>query len=428
MEKEFGFENEELDIGEDQDDKKMAFATGVAQEKESSIDTLGELFLATKGSFMAYLPDSVNCALQLLDHYHSSVRVSAAGCLLKFFKTAYLMVHPSEWESGLPTKIQLHENVANIGKLAMEGTLLLLADEDDRIVVNQCLQFVSEALKIIGPAAVCQSFSGENPSSTGSHLDMISNQLLLILRSEHPCQFVDSSELDLNENEDLAELDALVISSAADAVGALTAAVGPQFESYCNQFLPLISKFYKKSKPLSDRSMAIGAVAEIVEGLEHGVSAFTADLLNLFLKALVDEEDEVRSNSAFGIGMLCLFSAVDLKPQLPIILDKLHPLLMSKSTTNLKDNACGALCRLIIKYQDSVPLDIAVPLVLDCLPLQNDYQENTPIFKTLVALLNSGNPQVNCYFLSLAVKSDAASVALICISSGCFSASAQLYD
>jgi hypothetical protein len=39
--------------------------------------------------------------------------------------------------------------------------------------------------------------------------------------------------------------------------------------------------------------MAIGSIAEIVDGLESGVNPFTNDLMGFFLKGMSDEEDEM---------------------------------------------------------------------------------------------------------------------------------------
>jgi hypothetical protein len=134
---EFGLVAQETEvIGEEEE--QPIFASGIAQEKESSIDTLGELFAATKTAFMPYVPDSINLALSLLDHYHDSVRITAIATLLKFFNTAYGIGNHNEWIPGLPLQKPLHENVANIGKLAIEGVLALLCEEEDRyLLINK---------------------------------------------------------------------------------------------------------------------------------------------------------------------------------------------------------------------------------------------------------------------------------------------------
>jgi hypothetical protein len=382
-------DEEDLEIGEEENEDRQ-FASGIAQEKESSVDTLGELFAATKSAFMPFLPDSINSALTLLGHYHESVRITSANTLLKVLNTAYSMVHSDEWEPGLPLKYTPHENVVNIAKLVIEGVVALLADEDERMVVTQVFQSIGETLKICGPLPVSGNCSQE--SFQGTHLDLLANQLLLVLQDVHPCQNRDESFEE--EDEDLAELDALVITAAADTVASLAAAVGPKFAIYFEKFSPCIARFFKPSKPLADRSMAIGALAEIVDGLEDGCTPYTGDLMQLFMKGMQDPEDEVKSNAAFGAGVLCTHSTSDVSGYYPQLLQLLHPLFNPNSPTNMQENACGALCRMILKHESSVPLDMCLPILLQSLPLKNDYEENRPVFKALIKLLQDGNPFV----------------------------------
>jgi hypothetical protein len=136
VEKNDGFDvdaaEEALELGEELDKDSPSFASGIAQEKEYSIDTLAELFASTKSAFMPYLAETINVAMPLLDHYHESVRSSASAALLRCFETAFKMNHPGDWKEGLPLETQLHENVMNIGKLAIESILCMLAEEDDR--------------------------------------------------------------------------------------------------------------------------------------------------------------------------------------------------------------------------------------------------------------------------------------------------------
>jgi hypothetical protein len=386
-ENDFGVpEEEDLEIGEEENEDRQ-FASGIAQEKESSVDTLGELFAATKSAFMPFLPDSINSALTLLSHYHESVRITSANTLLKILNTAYSMAHSEEWEPGLPLKYTPHENVVNIAKLVIEGVVALLADEDERMVVTQVFQSIGETLKICGPLPVSGQCSQE--SFQGSHVDLLANQLLLVLQDMHPCQSRDESFEE--EDEDLAELDALVITAAADTVASLATAIGPKFAVYFEKFSPCIARFFKPSKPLADRSMAIGALAEIVDGIEDGCTPFTNDLMQLFMKGMQDPEDEVRSNAAFGAGVLCTHSTSDVTGYYPQLLPLLHPLFNPNTPTNMQENACGALCRMILRHQALVPLDVCLPILLQSLPLKKDYEENRPVFKALIKLLQDGN-------------------------------------
>jgi hypothetical protein len=251
------------------------------------------------------------------------------------------------------------------------------------MVVTQGLQYISETLKIAGPATLSQEFVGGDALQS-SHLDFLCNLILSIMNGTHSCQQLDDSLVE----EEMAELDALVITAAADTVGAIASAIGPQFASYFEKFLPLIAKFYKKPS-VADRSMAIGSLAESVEGLEEGVMPFKNALMELFMVALADEDDEVKSNAAYGAGNLCFYTKAT--EHIPKLLQLLHPLFQSTSNTNIKDNACGAVCRIILTDSSAVPLDQALETILGCLPLVKDYEENRPIYKTFVKLLNDGN-------------------------------------
>ena len=81
----------------------------------------------------------------------------------------------------------------------------------------------------------------------------------------------------------------------------------------------------KKSRSLSDRSSAVGCLAEIISGMKGAISPSTQPLLELFFNALSDESAEVQSNAAFATGLLVEHSTVDLAPQYLHLLSALRP-------------------------------------------------------------------------------------------------------
>ena len=392
-------DDDEGDFLDQEEPEGIKFASGIAQEKEFSLDTLGELFEATKSDFMPYLANSINISMSMLDHYNEGVRTTACETMFQFFAVSYEMSNPNDWTPGLPLKEPLHENVANIGKIAIEGAIVMLEDEDDRYqnlmrnTVTRTLHGLSDLLKKVGPAGVVQSFTGEQ-SNKGAHVDAIANLLVKILKREHPCQADDLSFGDESEeSEEFAELDGLVIAAAADVVAGLSLVLGQQFESYFETFFPLLHGFCRNNSS-SDRSMAIGVLAECCDGLEAGTTKFTEELLNLFTQALNDEDFEVKSNAAFGIGVLVANSERDTRPYFPTILSSLSPLFMSATKTNLIDNLCGCISRMILKAPDAIPLGEVLPAVLKALPLKNDFAENRPVFKMIIILLAQNNSVV----------------------------------
>jgi hypothetical protein len=59
---------------------------------------------------------------------------------------------------------------------------------------------------------------------------------------------------------------------------------------------------------------------------------------------------------------------------------------------NAKDNAAGAVARLITRNTAAVPLDQVLPVLIGSLPLTKDYLENRPVFRAIFHLFRT-NPQ-----------------------------------
>lgn len=60
----------------------------------------------------------------------------------------------------------------------------------------------------------------------------------------------------------------------------------------------------KPSSSASDKSFAVGTVAEAIQGLGKASSTFVPRLMPLMLGAARDTDKEVRSNAIFGLGVL----------------------------------------------------------------------------------------------------------------------------
>lgn len=60
----------------------------------------------------------------------------------------------------------------------------------------------------------------------------------------------------------------------------------------------------------------------------------------------------------------------------------------------MADNASGAICRLIMKNPSAIPLDQVLPVILQHLPLKKDFEENEPVYRCVLHLLQSNNPFV----------------------------------
>jgi len=215
------------------------------------------------------------------------------------------------------------------------------------------------------------------------------------LQKKHICQ----QDMDGEEEEDLdvesSEYDWLVIETALELITCLAAALGPNFSELWRIFEKPVIK-YTSGQEKAERSNAVGTIAECIGNMGSAVTEFTAPLMKILLKRIGDEEPEVRSNAAYGTGLLCEKSdnEKEVLSNYNVILGKLEPLLHDQQQARLLDNSAGCVARMIRKHPSRVPLDNVLPALVQILPLREDYEENTAVFDMIVTLYQANNPVI----------------------------------
>lgn len=134
--------------------------------------------------------------------------------------------------------------------------------------------------------------------------------------------------------------------------------------------------------------------------MKSAVTPSTELLLELFYRALSDDDAEVQSNAAFAAGLLVENSEVDLSPQYLHLLAAFRPLFVvapdaAAAKFNARDNAAGAVARLIVRNTAAIPLDQVLPVFIETLPLKNDFLENRPVFRALFHLFRTNAPALH---------------------------------
>jgi importin-4 len=128
--------------------------------------------------------------------------------------------------------------------------------------------------------------------------------------------------------------------------------------------------------------------------MKGAISPHTQPLLELLYIALGDTESTVLSDAAFALGLLVENSQADLTHQYLQLLGALRPIFDVTPDSpavklNAKDNAAGAVGRLIVRNTAAIPLDQVLPVFIGALPLKNDYLENRPVFRALFHLFRT---------------------------------------
>ncbi|KAM6496954.1 ARM repeat-containing protein [Amanita muscaria] len=370
-------------------DKMLDVNSAIAVEKEIAADTLGTLFAATQTHFLPYVEPSALELVNLLSHYYEGIRKSATDSLLETVRTFYDLSDHQPWEAGSVAQ-PLDPNVKELIGHSLPPLFDMYETEDNKTVVSTLLVGLSETITKIGPAFI------------EGYVEHLCNMAVQVLSQKAPCQQDPDQDEAEEAPEDQAEYDSVLISSAGDLVSALANAMGAAFAPAFVTFCPLIIKYCKKHRSLSDRSAGIGALAEIIAGMKGAITAQTELLLDLFFSALSDSEAEVQSNAAFATGMLVENSDMDLSPQYLHILSALRPLFnvtpeSSAAHLNAKDNAAGTVARLIIKNPNAVPFDQVMPIFISALPLTHDFLENNAVFRALFHMFRTDTTPLRPY-------------------------------
>lgn len=136
----------------------------------------------------------------------------------------------------------------------------------------------------------------------------------------------------------------------------------------------------------------MGTLAEVVEALGSASGQFVPQLLPLFQSGARDEDDEVRSNSIYGLGVLGQHGGEAVLVHYHNILATLSEALSKESFPRAFDNICGAVARLIAASPSSVPMEQVFPVVFGCLPLREDFEENSTVFQCFLVLYRQQHP------------------------------------
>jgi len=377
-------EDDDDDVFEDLDDEDLEEAlhgmnTGIMTEKETAADALDELFANCGSSFLPYVEAAVKALKGLVASFNENLRKSGSSALLSYISTANQLTSPPKWVPGV-NPAPLNQDVKGLVDLVVPDILQMWEEEDDRDVVTSLCDTFSAVITEVGPAVIAPE-----------HLEKICKYALDILELKSPCQVEDAAE---NVAEDLSEWDAHLIRGASDLVSTLALAVGPEFAPAFAAFYPALTSYCEPRRQPTERSTAIGALAESINGLKGGCTQYTQQILNLLLTTIKDADLDVRSNTAFALGSLVFQSDADLTTHYGTILSNLFPLFDRETNTTdtnqACDNACGAVSRLILKSPNAIPLDQVLPILIGHLPIKQDFVENAKVFDALLLLLSSG--------------------------------------
>jgi HEAT repeat protein len=394
------FSDEEEANGSDGDDydniKGVAISirSGALDEKVSALHCMASIISSCSKHFLAYTPRCLAALDELSEYPHKFVRhavMHASNELLNCYHNTF----PNPRKANRGEIIPMHNNTKQVVDALMPLFVERIEGEDDRETVAAACDAITDALKLFSWSVLADK--NENK---------LYKLIQLLLEEKAACQ----RPTDEEDEQTLADHDEILIDSVFDLISALAAVGGARFLPAFHAFFPFILKFGEAHKPIYDRSMAIGCIAEVCgEFNSSQLQPYINQLLPLIMNCLKDEAIEVRRNAAFAVGNLALNGGAAVQNLFNQFLPLLQPLFNRPDSTTkqstkgensqrkvsdadyyaCRDNAVAAICKMIKTAPQLLPIDKLLPAIISALPIKGDYQEAGSIYPCLISLYKS---------------------------------------
>ncbi|KAK1386133.1 importin-4 [Heracleum sosnowskyi] len=352
--------------------RNISIRTGVLDEKAAATQALGLFASHTKSAYAPYLEESLKILIRHSTYFHEDVRLQAITSL-KHMLTAAQEVYQVNYLEGAAKTKEILDSVMDI-------YIKTMTEDDDKEVVAQACISVADILKELPYLAI------------EPYMPRLVDATLLLLQENAVCQLVESdSEID----DDDTEHDEVLMDAVSDLLPAFAKAMGSNFAPIFSKLFDPLMRFAKASRPSQDRTMVVACLAEVAQDMGAPISGYVDALMPLVLKELASPEATNRRNAAFCAGELCKNGGDSALKYYADVLRCLYPLFgESEPDDAVRDNAAGAVARMIMVRPDVVPLNQVLPVFLKVLPLKEDHEESMVVYSCVCNLVLTSNSQM----------------------------------
>lgn len=351
--------------------RNISIRTGVLDEKAAATQALGLFALHTKSFYAPYLEESLKILIRHSGYFHEDVRLQGIIALKHILTAAHAVI---QGHNEGQTKVrEIFDNVMKI-------YIKTMTEDDDKEVVAQACMGIADIIKDFGYTSV------------ELYMPQLVDATLVLLREQSACQQVESdSDIDVDDTAH----DEVLMDAVSDLVPAFAKSMGSHFAPIFVNFFDPLMKFARISRPPQDRTMVVACLAEVAQHMGSPISGYVDSLMPLVLKELESSEATNRRNAAFCVGELCRNGGESTLKYYSDILRRLYPLFGdSESDDAVRDNAAGAVARMIMVHHDAIPLNQVLPVLLKVLPLKEDHEESMAVYSCVCNLVFSSNPQI----------------------------------
>ncbi|KAK9167552.1 hypothetical protein Scep_002743 [Stephania cephalantha] len=259
----------------------------------------------------------------------------------------------------------------------MDIYIKTMTEDDDKEVVAQACTDVADIIKEFGYLAI------------EIYMPKLIEATLVLLQEESTCQHTES-----DSDEDDANHDEVLMDAVSDLLPAFAKSMGPHFGPVFAKLFDPLMKFARASRPPQDRTMVVACLAEVAQEMGAPIATYVDAVMPLVLKELASPEATNRRNAAFCVGELCKNGGEPTLKYYGEILRGLYPMFAESEPDAVRDNAAGAVARMIIVQPNSIPLNQVLPVFVKILPLKEDLEESIAVYSCICNLILSSNPHI----------------------------------
>jgi importin-4 len=376
------------------DDQQYHLTTDTAfvHSKKAALCAIGSLADHTEASFYPHLEKTLNTLLHEenspICSLHPVIRAEALFTLQYLVKVAFLnfgSILPSERRQIL----EFHPMVRECVIAATAPCIKAMVTDVDKLPAASSIKSLDSILRLVGMAAMVMI----DVESNRCYGDLITQNILTLLEGKGTCQTFLKREQGEDDDSDHDSL----MDAVSDLIITLAKVIGEGFLPFFEPMVEPLLKFTRENRPHSDRAMAIGCFAEVINEVgQVAGNKFAEALLPILRDGVADSMESVRRNSAYFLGILCLRSPAVMTPSCFQVMQWLYPLCLrtiSHAGGADSDNALGAIARMVVSCE-GVPLGQVLPVMFNALPLREDFSEGPTVCEAIFFLLRRGDEAI----------------------------------
>ncbi|KAB1207042.1 putative importin subunit beta-4 [Morella rubra] len=370
--------------------RNISIRTGVLDEKAAATQALGLFAQQTKSSYAPYLEESLKILVRHSGYFHEDVRLQAIIALKHVLMAAQTIFQTQNIKDELPSTktatiflLMLQEGPERMKEFfdtVMNIFIKTMAEDDDKEVVAQACLGIADIIKEYSYVTV------------EPYMPQLVDATLVLLREDSACQQTESGS-DIEDDD--TQHDEELMDAVSDLLPAFAKSMGSHFAPIFAKLYDPLMKFARASRPPQDRTMVVACLAEVAQNMGPPIVDYIDRVMPMVLKELASSEATNRRNAAFCVGELCKNGGESTLKYFGDILRGLFPLFGESEPDNaVRDNAAGAVARMIMVHPESIPLNQVLPVFLKVLPLKEDHEESMAVYSCVCNLVLSSNPQI----------------------------------